>query len=854
MSDALTTLVSFEQTVQPTDAVLRTLEDLYTDAVLAVWEEKGFADIRPLETAFPCRLYSARFGAAPLRCVLAMPAPAAGYLRMQAITEAQYTRIEREFAAADVYYAALVLTEQAFELFGPVLIRKAGAWLTDDIDTDQMLPASRREHSGGELGLLLGDLFWFKLLRVLFPRFAQEGHPCIPAVQGLEPEARCNKQYFYLGSEQAPPCWKGLVESVGEGEEKRMQFCCSAFFPSAEDVPLSELELLSRPTEDEADGLVELMGPTGHRLWAESAEAVVYGAGMPLGRRYRWNLWMVADSCSDNMQEIPISEGALYDELKASYIDTHGEAPPAGHVFRLSTAHMRALNQLDEDEYAASCMLCGVVEELREVPLPAAEFPEASCLMAVLHCIPDDEDTTMCVYLPAAALGDYVPKVGDNIACTGTLHASAQELLETAESWLDSAEIAERTEEQARSEEAHAYFDACKESSLALAEVAVAFVKGGRTVEQYDPDRFSRKQVPLCVRNQHGELASVFVDTVIDGHEPQYSFASQREAIEEACRDRGETAVFATVELRYKPEGNRYTVEMRLSPEQEGVVNTLVECAEGFLGSIPRLTEDGCEDEPRRPEHLDEAAAARLMAEACATGMWAEFAKWLREEMRFRDRRSGQERELYGKIDFLRFLTEDIEESKEKGYWHKISFAVGTVETDGVRRPAAARFSGKYLLTSLYVFSDSHGTIGEVVSLPRETYANFVAETLIPNRDLPEGVEAPRTGGLGMLCPEYRLLPLPDCAPESNVAAFAETVMAVKRFLDARGTPCVALQANPNCTPHLWFREADGRLAYICVNTPMSGLFHGLLKCSYHGYSATVAADGSVSLGELHCW
>lgn len=252
--------------------------------------------------------------------------------------------------------------------------------------------------------------------------------------------------------------------------------------------------------------------------------------------------------------------------------------------------------------------------------------------------------------------------------------------------------------------------------------------------------------------------------------------------------------------------------------------------------------------------NVDETAAARLFAEACASDSLTELAEWLREEVRFRDLRSGQERELHGKADFLRFLAENIEACKAKGYWHQISFGAGTVETDGVRRPAAARFSGKYLLTSLFVFTDSHGTISEVVSLPRETYASFVAETLIPNLDLPEGVEAPRTGDLGMLCPEYRLLPLPDSAPESNVAKFAENVLAVKRFLDARGTPCVALQANPNLTPHLWFREADGRLAYICVLTPMSALFHGILKRSYNGYSATVAADGSVSLGELHCW
>lgn len=255
--------------------------------------------------------------------------------------------------------------------------------------------------------------------------------------------------------------------------------------------------------------------------------------------------------------------------------------------------------------------------------------------------------------------------------------------------------------------------------------------------------------------------------------------------------------------------------------------------------------------------NVDETAASRLFAEACASGSRAELAERLGEEMRFRDLRSGQERELRGKADFLRFLTEDIEVCKEKGFWHRISFGVGAVESDGERRPAAARFTGMYLLTALFVFNDSHGVIGEIVSLPRATFASFIAETLIPNLNLPEGVDAASQEDLGLLCPEYRLQPLPDTAPElplAHFADFAEKVMAVKRFLEAQGTPCVAHQTNPHRTPHLWFREADGRLAYICVNTPMLSLFHGILKRSYHGYSATLMADGSVSLGELRSW
>lgn len=99
MSDVLTTLVSFEKPVEATPAVLRSLEELYMESLLAVWAEQGMENITPAEKTTPCRLYSAR--AEGRACLLVMPAPAAGYLHMQSLSAEPALLPHLWFRAAD---------------------------------------------------------------------------------------------------------------------------------------------------------------------------------------------------------------------------------------------------------------------------------------------------------------------------------------------------------------------------------------------------------------------------------------------------------------------------------------------------------------------------------------------------------------------------------------------------------------------------------------------------------------------------------------------------------------------------------------------------------------------------------
>lgn len=833
MSDLCTSLVTFEQPVEPSPTVLRRLEDLYTESVLACWAEKGFENITPAESAEPCRLFTAQLG--QCACLLVMPAPVAGLMALQGLSEERCEQLDREFAGLSVFYSALVLEERELLLFLPVPLRDGEQWARGDKLFAQFLPLGRRENSGGFLGALLGDGYEFKFFHALAPYLAQKGKAVHFSVRGWRLDAAPVQPCAFLRASDSLPCWLGMV--LHDEENGRLTFHRPVFYHEA--APYCELELVSRSAEQADFGIVELLGPTGYRLWAESPESAAFGAELPCGRRYLWSLAMVAEACRYNTQEIRISEGSVFEFMREDYIRDHGEEPPADHVFTLSTSHMRALNQEDEDEYAASCMLIGVVEELREVRLPAGEFGIPTCLMAVVRCIPDDEDTAVSVYLPPAALGDYTPKPGDNIACMGTLLATAHELCETRESWQDSAAVAEWTEERELAAEAHGYFDACKETSLALGAAVAAFVRAGWTVEQFDPDTFNRKQVPLCVHNQYGERASVFVDTVINGHSPQFSYAAQRERIEEACRENGERCIFATVELTYKPVADRYAVSMSLSPDLEGVKTPLVMCSAGFPAALSLSDDD--EEEPTSPAPLDEAAAARLLADAFATGRWAEAAKRMREEMRYTSKNNGTQ--LYGKTDYLRYIAERIDRWKEMGEWHNFSFAAGTLVYEGQRRPCMA-MAYQGVPTGMLVFRDSHGCIGEMEAVDSALFAGFVAASPLCNYDLPAG-ELPVIHTPQLFRPEHGAAALPDMLTDTPFARMTEQVV---RFLQQRGTPCVARHAEPELLPHLWFRETDGRLAYIVLGQAGAVPFPEEL---YAGYRACCDEHGGVELTPL---
>lgn len=838
MSDSLTdTLCTFEQPVKATPAVLRTLSELYAEAIPDSWQRYGFHDIRPEESSTPCRLYTACLKGDSGRCVLALGEPAAGFLRLNALSDALYERIEQEFTDAPVLYACLVLTEQELLLFGPTPLRVEGKWLNDKADFDQFLPRSRRAFKGGLYGALLGDVFNRKRQQQLFPYLIEAGTPMLPSVAGIDPEQRRDKTRFFLRASESTPCWQGLVQI--EEEEKRLSFLHALFCHESE--PYTELELVSRSEEYAVFGLIELLTRSGARLWAESPEAVVYGAELAAGRRYQWALSMVAEDCRYNTQEFRITSGAAFEFMKEEYRRENGEEPPEDFALTMSTAAMRALNQDEEGEFAATAFLTGVVEELREVPLPAAEFAFDSCLLATVRCIPEDEETLVSVYLTPAVLGDYVPKVGDNIACSGTLQASARELCAGTDSWQDSAALAEQMEERAYQAEAHGLFDACKESSLALGAVAAAFAKAGWEVESVDPEHFSRAYVPLAVRHQDGTLYDVFVDTIIDGHEPQYSYASQREVIEKVYREDGDRCIFAAVELSYKPAADRYAVRMTLSPEQEGVENALTWTAEGFRGTLSKLTDKGVIEEATRPEQLDEAMAARTLCRAFSEAEWAEAAKWMREEMRYSNPHNGTE--LYGKIDVLRYFTERIEKSKADGTWQQMSMATGTLVYEGKRRPALM-LALRGIPVGMLMFNDCRGCIGSVEMAPYDCVASFMAEMPLSNADLPEGV-MPVTQSRELFRPEHGLAALPDM-PEGG--DFAQAVGAVVRFLQQRGTPCVAGHAEQELLPHLWFREADGRLAYICVTPQGKRISREIIPHVYKGYCASLSADGEVQL------
>lgn len=717
---SLVTLQQFNDPPAHDPAVMLRLQELCMDAAEREWHKAGFRSVTAVSGAGQGALFTAEEEGEPV--LLALAPPAGTPMELHSLTEEQCARAESESPQHTLYYASLLLAWDELLLLPAVAVRRGGKWLTEEAESAQFLPVSLRGGGSNVVPALLGAGYYFKLFRLLVPHLVRNGHIVKFCVEGLFGDTAAEQPYCML-KVSSPPCWVMLLQHR-EGQEN-WEVVRPVFYHGSP--PYSELELVSALPEYRELGLVELLNRNGQVLYAECPEAIAVPAALPCGRRYRWALSLVAERAEDNTHEFKLTDGPAVEMQRDEYRKEHGCEPPEDFCLTFSTSQMRALNQEGEGEDAAyASVLCGVITSLQEVPFSPMEVPGGSCLMATVSCLPDDEDTLVSVYLPPAVLGDYTPAVGQNILCSGMLYAVPDALCETTESWQDSAEVGEVQTEQAVSFLAYHAFHEFAPCSLGLGVAASAFVHGGWQVEQAHPEAFTRGDIQLAVSNQRGELYIVLVDTVVNGHEPVYSFEHLREMLQkspELLPEGGAGVLYATVRLDYHAAADRYAVAMELNPACEGVENRLLYTASGFEGSIPCIGDGPLREERTRPEVLDEAMAAELFRAALAEGAWGAFAKWLREELHYTSATAAVH-ELHSKTDYLRYITERVEMWKDKAVWPDFSFSCGTVLHDGSRRPCMAmRYQGN--ITAIAVFDDAQGLIGSMHAVPTAEFSTY---------------------------------------------------------------------------------------------------------------------------------
>lgn len=403
--------------------------------------------------------------------------------------------------------------------------------------------------------------------------------------------------------------------------------------------------------------------------------------------------------------------------------------------------------------------------------------------------------------------------------------------------------------------------------SMGLGVAAAAFVNAGWQVEHAAPEEFSRRSLPLAVANQQGELAVVFVDTIINGHAPTYPVSEFRERIEKHYSKHfalNRPCYFCTVRLDHAASAERYKVSMTIDPPCPGVENRLPMVASMNGQSILQL----CERTESHPAGLDEAMAARLFRDAMADGKWGAFAKWVREDLEYASDTLNSQ--LHGKTDYMRYMTERVEWWKQGPYprWPYFRFSVGTVLYKGVRRPCMATYYVG-ILSAVAVFDLDGGLVVRMRTISRETYCTYIEDEKPRNcNELKKHDRRPPARNVKR--PPYAATVPVSIAVLPRDTEHNRILLAVLRHLVTAGTPAVDHPSASAPFPHIWFRGQDMSLRYVIfgpVDSEEAAApkrlqqlkeWIGLLEYEhlkqlkdYRGYMAYVNNDGKVSLREI---
>lgn len=792
-------------------------------------------------------------------CLIMLAEPARSPMEIHALSEEQCRWAEETYPSDDILWCTLFLNGNQFLFTQPSLIRKNGAWITDNSETEQFLPECRVSGGTYMARAILGDAFVLKLKEFLIYPLTENGvHPHYTIKNLLENE-EANFPYTTRYA-TTPPCWIILQEKKGEQYNVRPVFYHC-------DPPFSTLKLENIRPDYPLTGHVELLHPNGNTYIAECLEATIFGTRLPRHRYYKWALSLFAETVHLNDQNITITKGAFYELQKEEYRKEHGTEPPEDFAITVSTKEMRTVQQNEDGQHAAYCSITGVIREIEDATLSPHEFPGGHCLRVQLSCVPDEdveEETLVSVYLSQNVLKDYTPSVGDNIRCSGNLLAAPDELCKEEESPDEVDEKQPFKERRA----AIAALDFFSECSLGYSTALSAFIDGGWDIVMADPAEFSRRHFNLVLKSPDGEIAAVFVDTVVNGNLPNNPMSELRTRIEKYCLD-GNSIVracyFCTVNLDYMETIDRYKVSMSVAPPCEGVENHLIMIAPANRQSILNFHNGEASEEQLRSEKLDEAMIARIFRDAFAKGKWDDFAKWLREELRYTSATNGTS--LHSKMDFLRYITERVEDWKYGGnhLWPHFRFSAGTVLYHGVRRPCTATYFDR-ILANITVFDDYKGLVGSFRTINKSTYCTYIEEGMPYNEnELTESdIIEPKP---------YIKFPPYSCTEAVKAESFANDDKAdnalrnVLKYLEDKETPAVGHPSETGPLPHIWFRKQDMSLCYVILvqqGTPApEGAIplHQLMQCigedeyenlkkikDYCGYLAYSSSNNAVIL------
>lgn len=785
---------------------------LYHSNIIRVLEDAGFSSILAVATEHEDKpqFTALRDGKPACICFAAL---CSYVMDVPHLSQAQCDACDFLYPQHDVYYACLYCQggddERQLMLLGPEILKRNGKWIDDELQHSQYLPLNMRD-SVDRYSAIYNGAVLFKLLQVLFPAITARWDAPAFSVEHLFESAEQGATAYLALRLFGTPTVACILKA--DPELRKYAFVRSLFLHCSG--PRSELELVAMlQGDEELDARVVLMDATGHELLAECAETLLYRPQMQTGCRYLWHLSLVAEHIHPMESEFSITSGPLYEMHCQEYREEHGCEPPADFAMHLSTSGMRACMQEDDDTY---CTATGQV--LSVAPETVDNQP---MLILTLRPMVDNDDVQLQVFVSPEVLGDYTPQEGDTVCAAGYLYASADSLLLDAPSWQDSVEVGELMQERELEAQAHHVYNELSRYSMGHAVAAAAFVRAGWELSSCDTNRMYDRNHPLWVTAQDGSKAIVCVDVVVNGHASPAPY-SDVEDIQPTVRQvygKDVACYCCTVTLDYKDATERYAISMTVEPECPGVHNTLIFAACAFQETILSFDDDGPAQQKRlRPERLDEAMAASLFREAMATGKWAAFAEWMREELEYASESVNGCR-FVGKLAFLRYICERIDAWKVGSgigpAWEDFSFTTGTVMYRGARRACAAMYY-RGIPSAVTIFEDAQGLIGRMYNLPWSAFCTFIRDEKVPaaNLSIAEGV-VPEVEE-HVVRPPHEAGSACISAPEAPEGQRMAAQRVLDHLLAMRCTPVYCGLATGD-VPHIWFRDIQERLCWIVL-------------------------------------
>ena len=587
---------------------------------------------------------------------------------IDALSEAQCRYCDEQHAECDVYYACLLLDAAArcLHLVGPVPVKLGGMWQLHDPELAQYLPLAMRRDPD-RYSPIYGGAVIFKMDQVVLPRALEHGTLPRFSVEHLFADIEQGESGFYALM-SCPPASHLMLVHRAEGSEPR--FIRPFFFGDSR--PVAELELMRCLETQPECGVAELMDRSGQVLYAECLEAVLFPERFLTGKHYMWTLSLVATAARFSQEDVP----TIYQE-----------------------------------PYDTFTQICGTLTRVEETTVD--ELPAYLWTIAPL---PHNPSVEVQVYVGAPlahAARCATAAVGDVVEVEGFLYASPDALVQEAESWQDSGEVAALQETQQLESHIRLAHRGHARYSLAHALVASTFAGAGYT-DVIGCVTHTRQDATFAMRNEQGYTALLFMDVQVGDTPPQFAYTPEQV----------KSAMARAAEVMGGGELHAHRCLVRLARRRDGSYAATLS-VEPPCPNLPAVTESVEPALPAEDESLTEAGACRLLCNAICHQVWGDFAAVAHEDLAYTSLVNGTK--TLGKIEYIRYMAERKPLWESQQAWPGITLDTGSIEYVGVRRPCfMISCYGHMVGAAVVTLRD--GKVADIVTLPAEANESFVID------------------------------------------------------------------------------------------------------------------------------